>query len=89
MSAPISPRARIERLRSEARELRAFACAATNQNVHLMLDSEACEREDKALALEEWLNSQSSSAMSDEVTGRSEAARGDGSAARRPRKEAR
>jgi hypothetical protein len=64
MSAPISPRARVERLRSEARELRAFACVATNRNVHLMLDSEACEREEKALALEEWLNRQSSGATS-------------------------
>jgi hypothetical protein len=47
---------RIATLRREASELRVLANAATSHGVRLLLNTEAYDREDQAIALEEWLN---------------------------------
>lgn len=53
--AKVDMELRIATLRHEAAELRILANAAASQGVRLLLSNEAWDREDQAMALEEWL----------------------------------
>ena len=52
----IAPPERIEDLRAQAAELLRFATTTNNADVRRILQVEAYDRADKALALEEWLD---------------------------------